>query len=999
MRQNKILVYLSGIIALSHAAALANDALGDKFAPTLQMSSPGMVGVDLKANYPQYPYTDYLPMAITDMMRHDLAKRFTFGVAKNKDFGITTCVGEGFVSFDCSEYAADTTNNSLVEKAYLKMYQDLNLKPTVYYQVFENPFRPQPFASQYWFYYFNNDWASDHLGDWESMTVFADQKEQGKEAAYSTHYEARRHSYRWAGAPPVYIANGGHGSYADKGTTLFKIVNDNHEGDGIGTFSKTNSVFSNLKHAQSVNFLDGRKQIWTEYKDRWGVGEAPHGPAYRRDAVNSRFFATQPPYDPYDNCAKINLTQLFGTSKTLPDFDQWMTAEEELKLLIENIVYFGPWKWASHYALDSATCQPIDTPVAVKNLKVTGSDGDTRLQLTWQDLPFDSTVARPFGYNLVLTQANNREWLGARVIPASKSCDNAGSCQAEFVLDRPYDKKTHCVRVESWNSHLNKNSADACGAPEVAFVIDDTGSMEDEIARVRNALTRYINSQNPEQPVLMQLVTFKDNATQRLVTDDAAAMRNAVANLYADGGDYCPESFGTGLSKAVYTVVDGGKIITATDADDNSGSLLAQAKREMQRRGIQQEVYLTGNCEYSYSRSLAHTVSNSFELLPLQTSNGAVPPEQQSGIAPAMMDVDYRWQRVLLDDHYSDIEMEDSPERLERHGSGFQANGYARKHYIGQSWNKPDLVDWDKQDWIDTVVYKGVYVLNFSVTAMDPGDKLKFSAYRNYGERTPFATATITSPGHYYMRLEQDENTHYEFFLESNLKETGAIEYMVRVDEDPFTGSNRSPQDMYKQLADDTGGKFYYNPEAGYGDPNALQELEDKIYESLVEVAQPHIRTLSPREVTQGDTNVAFSVTGARTHWNAQAVVTLRSKDGVTTVYTTHLVAEKEGLTFNANFPRSLPVGEYDLIVNLLGETLTYDNAVTVLKNDSPVFGDLNHDGVVDCKDIDIVNAALRSKIGDANYNAEADINKDGKISVFDLSSVARELPIGLKCS
>jgi hypothetical protein len=62
------------------------------------------------------------------------------------------------------------------------------------------------------------------------------------------------------------------------------------------------------------------------------------------------------------------------------------------------------------------------------------------------------------------------------------------------------------------------------------------------------------------------------------------------------------------------------------------------------------------------------------------------------------------------------------------------------------------------------------------------------------------------------------------------------------------------------------------------------------------------------------------------------------------------------------------------------------------------VAGDVNGDGVVTCADVTVLRAAFGSRRGQANYNAAADQNNDGIISVIDLSMVTQKLPAGTKC-
>ncbi len=51
--------------------------------------------------------------------------------------------------------------------------------------------------------------------------------------------------------------------------------------------------------------------------------------------------------------------------------------------------------------------------------------------------------------------------------------------------------------------------------------------------------------------------------------------------------------------------------------------------------------------------------------------------------------------------------------------------------------------------------------------------------------------------------------------------------------------------------------------------------------------------------------------------------------------------------------------------------------------------GDANGDQIVNSADIQILNAAYNTKLGDVNYNPQADFNSDGFVDLTDLSIVS----------
>ncbi|MDP2008034.1 MAG: M12 family metallo-peptidase [Rubrivivax sp.] len=62
------------------------------------------------------------------------------------------------------------------------------------------------------------------------------------------------------------------------------------------------------------------------------------------------------------------------------------------------------------------------------------------------------------------------------------------------------------------------------------------------------------------------------------------------------------------------------------------------------------------------------------------------------------------------------------------------------------------------------------------------------------------------------------------------------------------------------------------------------------------------------------------------------------------------------------------------------------------------LLADLNSDGLVDCADIAIVQAALGTRVGDAGFDPRADVNNDGLIDVRDLAFVTRRVTTGSRC-
>jgi YD repeat-containing protein len=110
--------------------------------------------------------------------------------------------------------------------------------------------------------------------------------------------------------------------------------------------------------------------------------------------------------------------------------------------------------------------------------------------------------------------------------------------------------------------------------PTLCFVIDDTGSMTDEIEGVRDSLVAEIEKrQENESAPYSCLLTFKDKDEihLRISTPHLDALLTEVKKLEAEGGDDCAEDSVVALNQAVDTVAPGSTLFLATDAPPHEG--------------------------------------------------------------------------------------------------------------------------------------------------------------------------------------------------------------------------------------------------------------------------------------------------------------------------------------------------------------------------------------------------------------------------------------------
>ncbi len=62
------------------------------------------------------------------------------------------------------------------------------------------------------------------------------------------------------------------------------------------------------------------------------------------------------------------------------------------------------------------------------------------------------------------------------------------------------------------------------------------------------------------------------------------------------------------------------------------------------------------------------------------------------------------------------------------------------------------------------------------------------------------------------------------------------------------------------------------------------------------------------------------------------------------------------------------------------------------------ISGDTNGDGLVNCSDLDIVEASFGKKSGQTGFDPRADVNGDGIVNILDLSIVAKQAAPGTAC-
>ncbi|CAC5405646.1 unnamed protein product [Mytilus coruscus] len=141
-----------------------------------------------------------------------------------------------------------------------------------------------------------------------------------------------------------------------------------------------------------------------------------------------------------------------------------------------------------------------------------------------------------------------------------------------------------------------------CFQPSLSLilVIDNTGSMSDDIFQVRKQAIEIVKKAYSSQEGLSNyiFVTFNDPASNNTYykTVDGQQIINRLNQLTVDGGDDCPEYAFTGLQTAITHANNGSCVFLFTDADPKDYDLCESVGRLIEQKNIHLVTFLTGVC-------------------------------------------------------------------------------------------------------------------------------------------------------------------------------------------------------------------------------------------------------------------------------------------------------------------------------------------------------------------------------------------------------------------
>jgi subtilisin-like proprotein convertase family protein len=162
----------------------------------------------------------------------------------------------------------------------------------------------------------------------------------------------------------------------------------------------------------------------------------------------------------------------------------------------------------------------------------------------------------------------------------------------------------------------------------LAFAIDTTGSMTDEIAGVKLQAMQIVDSRlgTELEPANYVLMPFNDPGVGPMtVTDDPETFKNAISALTANEGGDCPELPNTALVQAI-PAMDGGDIMVFTDAAPKDSVPQGNFARGLADENDVTITYmLSGSCsplDPSYFRMARETGGQVFGIAPGEADDG-----------------------------------------------------------------------------------------------------------------------------------------------------------------------------------------------------------------------------------------------------------------------------------------------------------------------------------------------------------------------------------------
>lgn len=214
--------------------------------------------------------------------------------------------------------------------------------------------------------------------------------------------------------------------------------------------------------------------------------------------------------------------------------------------------------------------------------------------------------SEPYGRSLTLKEVQDAIEDDSPIIVAWRW---TGQPIGHVVVAHGYSGSTIDV-MDPWDGPLQLSHANLTSTPDrtwshslvvvpkkVTYVVDDTGSMGDEIGSVRDTLLDQVDGFESEgRFVKYTLITYKDAPSFQGSTVDHDEIAGWIQALSADGGGDCPEE-GYGALDLAAEKAPGSDIWWMTDADSHGGILrMLQTRFRLLLAGNTLHSSILGSC-------------------------------------------------------------------------------------------------------------------------------------------------------------------------------------------------------------------------------------------------------------------------------------------------------------------------------------------------------------------------------------------------------------------
>ncbi|NOS99454.1 MAG: hypothetical protein HOP29_02380 [Phycisphaerales bacterium] len=158
------------------------------------------------------------------------------------------------------------------------------------------------------------------------------------------------------------------------------------------------------------------------------------------------------------------------------------------------------------------------------------------------------------------------------------------------------------------------------GRGTLAFVVDVTSSMEDEIAQVKAEITSLVSEivASGEEPAEYLFLPFNDpDIGEPVVTRDAMTFQRVVENIRVSEGGDCPEPSQTALLRALSASQKDSTLLLFTDASSSDPEVADAAIKVAKDKRITVSPVLSGSCsslDPVFLRNAAETGGQAFFL-------------------------------------------------------------------------------------------------------------------------------------------------------------------------------------------------------------------------------------------------------------------------------------------------------------------------------------------------------------------------------------------------